>query len=507
MIHVKRHTALLILTVGLVGLVFFRLYTGILLEDALVTFRIAENAVRGQGLVYNLGARVQGSTTPLFTLLLVAGGAIFGVDRIPQLALCFAIPATLLAAWLIYRTLLILSVPSLAALAVLVLFLLRPETLWSTGGGMETSLVVLAMAASWYFLAHGYVPRAAFACGLLILLRIDGAIWTALMILWVSLRDWKRGLWSGAVVLLTIAPWFIFATIYFGNPLPQSLLAKGVIGEAYRIFDWRELVSRAQWHASYLSPVSHYGFSIGLPVYLVGMVAAVRRLRREFLLPALFPVLFFFALHVGHAPRFPWYMVPAAWCALVTAAVGWWQIGCWLHERTSQILGWNASAVGFGVFVMVLGGFLWRDRRELQYQRGYQINEIGLREAVGLWLRDHLPPTSTVATESIGYEGYYSQCQVIDLAGLVSPEVVKIRRASLSNAGAFHTALEQLKPDAIVLRSYEVDENRHFHGGKLFETDEQRKDFGDSYHEVARFRAPLPDLWGPLGYLTVYRRL
>jgi hypothetical protein len=504
---VQRHAHILILAIGLVAIVFFRLYTGIVLEDALITFRIAENAVQGQGLVYNLGERVQGSTTPLFTLLLAAGGALLGVARIPLLAVCIAIPATLIAAWLIHRTLLILSVPSPVALATLLLFLLRPETLWSTSGGMETPLVVLAMAASWYFLARDQAFWAAISCGLLILLRIDGAVWTALVILWLLLRGWRRGVWCGAVVLLTIAPWFIFAAVYFGQPLPQSVLAKGVIGEAYHLLDWHEFVSRTKWHAPYVGALSHYTFSIGLPIYFVGMASIFRSGRREFLLPALFPVLFFFALHVGHAPRFPWYMVPATWCALVTAVVGWWHIGRTVHARVSGPLASKLSAAGVVLFVLVIAGFLRRDMREAQWQRDYQINENGLRKAVGLWLHDHLQPASSVATESIGYQGYYSQCRTIDLAGLVSPGVVEIRRASSSNAEAFRITLKRLKPDAIVLRSFEVDENRHFHGGKLFENPEQRKEFGDTYREVARFHAPLEAFWGPLGHLTVFRRI
>ena len=37
-------------------------------DDAFITFRYAENLAHGNGLVYNLGERLLGASTPLFTL-------------------------------------------------------------------------------------------------------------------------------------------------------------------------------------------------------------------------------------------------------------------------------------------------------------------------------------------------------------------------------------------------------------------------------------------------------
>jgi hypothetical protein len=108
--------------------------------------------------------------------------------------------------------------------------------------------------------------------------------------------------------------------------------------------------------------------------------------------------------------------------------------------------------------------------------------------------------------EAIGYQGFYSDRRVIDLAGLVSPAVVAIHRASASHAGAFSRILTQLQPDYIVLRSFEVDRNRDFHGGPLFETAGQRAAFDSRYREAHRFSAAVPEAWGDLSYVTVYQR-
>lgn len=75
-------------------------------------------------------------------------------------------------------------------------------------------------------------------------------------------------------------------------------------------------------------------------------------------------------------------------------------------------------------------------RQEALVRRDDQINENGLRRVIGDWLKGHTPPRAVIAMEAVGYQAYYSDRTVIDLAGLVSPAVVAIRRGTGSNAEA-----------------------------------------------------------------------
>jgi hypothetical protein len=80
-----RSIGLLIVVAG--GLLYwsaFKLYTGILLEDALISFRYAENLASGLGFTYNPGEAVLGMTSPLLTL--AAAGRLFGIAAIPVVA-------------------------------------------------------------------------------------------------------------------------------------------------------------------------------------------------------------------------------------------------------------------------------------------------------------------------------------------------------------------------------------------------------------------------------------
>jgi hypothetical protein len=141
--------------------------------------------------------------------------------------------------------------------------------------------------------------------------------------------------------------------------------------------------------------------------------------------------------------------------------------------------------------------------RELNHQERLQAYEEALRQRVGEWLATNTPEEASVATEAIGYQGYYSKRRIIDLAGLTSREVVAAARESRGNSAAtFHRILKRTRPDYIVLRSFEVDRNHAFHGGRLFETREQRLYFKRNYVELKRFRAP--GFGGTLSFLTVF---
>ena len=84
-----------ILAVAGVVWVAFRLYTGMILEDALITFRYAENLAAGDGFAFNPGEPVLGTTTPLLTGLLAATSWLFGPAASPAVAFAIACAAGL----------------------------------------------------------------------------------------------------------------------------------------------------------------------------------------------------------------------------------------------------------------------------------------------------------------------------------------------------------------------------------------------------------------------------
>lgn len=104
----KEQTALLSVGSALVVLVIVvprlaGLYAMNVFDDAFITFQHSENLATGDGMVFNRGERVLGTTAPLFAIFLAALGWIGW--PIPEVALATGIAADAVSGVLIYRVL------------------------------------------------------------------------------------------------------------------------------------------------------------------------------------------------------------------------------------------------------------------------------------------------------------------------------------------------------------------------------------------------------------------
>ena len=497
----------LILLAAVIEWTWFHLFTRIRLEDALITYRYARNLAGGVGFVYNEGERILGTTTPLYTLVLGLAGAVLGPDFIPIASNVLMAVASAAAALLTGKALRRLGFPEPLSWIAAASVCQNPQIVWMTCGGMETPLVLMLMAAGLWALSRGFPVLAAAAAGLLILTRIDGALFAAGIYVVILLRDRRAFLRAALGGALVVAPWTVFAFVYFGTPFPHSIVAKRIIGAADHPFGLDHAQAFVAWATPSFGAILPGAWPAGFVIFILG---AVRMLRRkaspESWLVVTFPFAFSLALYLGRSPLyFDWYLAPVLYCSLIVGSAGAWSLVEGALRLRDRLHGPALIALG-----LALATCLVMAAREMGgtavLQRDYQINEDGTRRAVGEWLASSTPRDAVVAMEAIGYQGYYSDRRVIDLAGLVSPQMVRLRRQSWSNAEAFHRMLQEMEPDYLVLRSFEVDRNVHYHGGRLFETDQHIAYFASRYEEARRFAAPLPEVWGPTSYLTVYRR-
>lgn len=117
-------------------------------DDALISFRYARNLADGNGLVYNVGERVEGFSNPLFVLLLtpfsLLGLDLFGVSEV--LGILFGVCELALLLWLLHRV----TASRVVMGFVGVLFASdRIVAVWTTGGletSMHGALLMLALA-------------------------------------------------------------------------------------------------------------------------------------------------------------------------------------------------------------------------------------------------------------------------------------------------------------------------------------------------------------------------
>ena len=496
---------------GVAWWLFFRMTTGVTVDDALITFRYARNLALGDGFVYNAGERVLGTTTPLVTLFLALVGRLLGVDAIPPASIWLMMGFGVLTALVGYRLLSDIGFPLLPRLLFLAFFFGSSVILVSSVGGMETPFVLFCMISSLWAYVRRRPTACLCLCALLVLARIDGLVWVGVMMVALILQGGRLP-WKGlaAFALLTL-PWVVFAFVYFGSPLPNSIAAKRLIGQSvslHPVLSRRGLNSFGLWilgsrkydaaTASALTLASVILLAFGARAYLDSIKG-----RATGMLLMIYGLAYALFLYLGRAPHFLWYISPLYLCLALLMAPGLWSL---VHGMSSRLLKSPASLLEAALsFTLVAGFCLLRSSGVLARNLENQAND-GMRREAGVWLRENTPAGSSVAMESIGYLAYYSDRRIIDLAGIVSPQILPLKRVSRSNAEFFSRVLTDLRPDYLVLRSFEYDDNEYFSGGRLFETAEQRQFFEDHYAEVRRFTARYPERWGRQAYLTVYAR-
>jgi hypothetical protein len=318
----------------------FRERTGICLEDALITYRYAENLALGRGFTFNPGERVLGTTTPAWTLCLALPGFLVGTHLIPLISSFLCAALCLTAGWFTFLTLLGCGVSRTVATVTALLLLTSPEVVVAATGGMETALLIACMMGSLCAFSLGSHRAAAVLCALVVLTRVDGIVWAGIVLLAIFLHDRRRFLSRLSVFVLTLLPWVAFATWYFGSPVPHSVAAKRsvVYAEDAGMAPLENLLAHLEWYsrASGVRSAYLWAFADDAPWMQVAVVAAfgflfVGGVRHAFgskaLLPFAVVVVFPFALGVaywiGRAPRrFDWYLTPPLWCSTVVVGLG-----------------------------------------------------------------------------------------------------------------------------------------------------------------------------------------
>lgn len=410
------------------------------IDDAYITFRYARNIVAGAGFVYNLGERVLGTTTPLYTLLLATLAGITGSANYAGLALIVNALADAATCWLLVRLSEKFSGQRIVGLMAALLWAVAPMSVTFAIGGMETSVFILLLVLSADLYVNGRTRWAAFTCALLLLTRPDGALWVGPVLVDVVRRGWLARRWPLApagVFLLTLAPWIIFATLYFGSPLPHSIAAKAV---AYRLAPIEGFRRLLQHYAtpffeneiipSHLSSVILYVFMIYLGLSFIGALALLKRDSRAWPL-ALYPWLYFAAFAIANPLIFRWYLAPLLpfYFLLILCGLAKFTSDIWKVLRDKE----NARRWATITFLLPTSGFVLFSLNAWALQPDHGPSRPApdmawhqlelLYEEVGRDLAARgATPQTVVAAGDVGALGFYSQARILDTVGLMSPE-------------------------------------------------------------------------------------
>lgn len=402
----SRTWLLLLLFLVAFGLrLYLFLEIGYAADDALITFRYAQNLASGNGFVYNAGQHVLGTTTPLFTLL-IAGLLKCGVSPFVSAFLLNAL-ADLITAFVLWR--MFEALPAPLGWIPAALFLFSPETLQWSLSGMETEASIACVFAAFLFAARDSWGSAFVAGALATLVRIDGAAVLVALTAGHVLRRGKLPAVPIAVAVAVLLPWILFAFHRFGSPIPNSAAAKWALSGRH----W--LTAAAAILFSGFLHLRTFGVILFVPA-LIGTVRLARG-RREWLPLVIWIWGYALSYALAAGPMHPWYYAPfyAGYIPLVWT-------GCVVLSEQLTVRKLTAAA-GFSTVLVVL----YLSYIRIPVLRGDQEGINTVNREVGLWFSAKAPPDSVVALKDIGFSGYYSQRRVLDLAGLVSPECVPYR--------------------------------------------------------------------------------
>jgi hypothetical protein len=446
---------------------YSRLYGRNVVDDAMTSMQYAKQLALGNGLVFNLGERVEGysnfawvvTMAPIYWL-----SSHLGFDFVPAVVRCsMALAAANLiltyalarrwlgaghpAVWLAVGLCVVdnsFSVWAILGLEVHLLALFMLLALWSAGAtsrfrGLGLGLSLLG--------AHLTRPDAGLFCVVVLASQLGDAV-----------LDQRRGRRSqskatalstagaAAIWLIGYGLYFYLRYRYYGQLLPNTFYLKlgGPIDAWERGLRYLYGFLNERAWVPLLALVA--GLSLRIP--------AVRALLLYNLLHALYVVYVggdFFAGHRFFVPEIPQL---ALLCAVGAAAL--WDLANRPHVaaelRRLQVT--SDRLLG----AMVVGGACLL---AAVFQRGLVLgplagevrtwgDDLSRQTRLFKWLGQQAPAGASIATSLIGHTGFYSSLNVIDMYGVIDPAVAKRHVPNFGKGKAGHEKMAD--PEAVLAR-------------------------------------------------------
>lgn len=475
------------------------------IDDSYITYRYARNILAGNGFVYNPGEAVLGTTTPLYTLIMVVLGALTGSIHAPFPILAWAVNSIAdgLSAVLLWKIGKRVGQET-AGLAAGLMWAVAQFSITFAIGGLETSLFVLLLTSCSYFYLQEKLPQAAFLAGLAVLTRPD-AILLVIPIAGDHLVRILRGkikLRLIDVLALGLLPiiWFGFAAFYFGSPIPHSVQAKA---GAYHLEATEGLVRLLQHYATPFMHHHWFGAAVGVAtgivlypfLYLVGCRGMIKTNSR--ILPILlYPWFYLAVFSIANPLIFRWYLTPPLPIYFLGILAG-------ISIIIKQIVTNKIQFALLFVFVFLLPLMSSLSDWDIHPDHGpdrpapamawFKL-ELLYKEAASI-ITPYLNENTTLAAGDVGALGFYTPGKILDTVGLNSPVTLKYYPLDselyvINYAIAPQLILDQ-KPDAVIfLEVY----------GRLGLL--QNEQFIEEYHLIRKLET---DIYGSDGML-IYKR-
>jgi hypothetical protein len=457
---------------GVIARIVFWATTNRMFEDGLTTITHARNVPLGLGLVHHPGeGHIHGFTSALGVLIPLVGELIHegsGMTAI-RLASLVAVSVAIACARFLCRD---IGVGVLPTAFVLAYIAFDQNAIFYGMAGMETEVAVAVIVAGIYFVRRKNFVVAGICLGLAPLARPEFVLWVAPALAYLAIANVRLAAVSASIAAAIVAPWIAFTTLYYGSPIPHTIVAKSALyptapivtdGSIVPWFDWlvNQLIGHLAIFFYNLMPFEEVWNTVSTPIpepvlMLVAVVAAyflvlgliaVRGARDMW--PALAFIGLFFAYWVYFLPvdrYFAWYLPPFLAVVMIFAALGMQRMSITIPAppRIAAVV----LAIAFAIHMPFSFGA----------ESKIQSIEDHVRTNVGLYLRSHVQPGESVMSESAGYVGFYSGTKLYDFPGLTSNVSLRALETLPPERRALIDLISVVKPDWIVVRPWELSQ-------------------------------------------------
>lgn len=444
---------------------------GFPLDDSWIHLQFARNLARGEGLSFNAGELVPGSTAPLWTallslLFLLPGSLLLWVKLLGTLCYLAGIDATrrLACELELGPGMAILAAAMTAATSWLV---------WAAMSGMEVPLFTLLSV--WGMILHirerrdpTRSPLSLLVFGVAVLARPEGLLLIMLAIVDRCLNP-KRDeagdlalarpplapiIWGSVAAAIIILPMAAFNTVLSGSALPTTFSAKSS-GVAHLLPSLHAIYETL---SIFFSSQPYFTFTA-----IAGCLVLVERFgraRRTGLLPGLWLIglpLAYSTLggmqQLVLAGNFGRYYFPLFPVLVVLGVLG--------IDRAARATGGIVRAGSLRVPVAALGLVLlaWPAVTGVYRGLGRHLQSVGNvhQSDVGIsrWLAGRLSPDAVLAVNDVGAIKFLLPNRIVDMAGIINPEIMRYMGEARESGRDWHEGvlrfLEETRPDYLVI--------------------------------------------------------
>ncbi len=411
-------------------------------DDSYISYRYVANFLNGNGLVYNLGERIEGFTNFGWIVYLIFWGAL-GAPFI----FISKLTGFILGGGVIVLTVMIgrrihhSNGLVFALLGGYLVALNQSLAYWSPAGLETAAFAFAAMASLYFYLKRSWLLALSLVAGVLV--RPEGAL-VAFIVLVIETVEHRRlplyAIRCVGLALLFSLPMVGFKLYYYGSILPNPFYAKTGL-EVERLFDGLEYAGR------FFSHYGFYGLGLLVPLFMY------RKLPRDF-----WPVWLFTALYViyvvligGDVLKVHRFFLPIFGTSAILLSTA-------VRFVTDRLPAWTGRAVLLVIGAALLVATFMLPRGFVQQYHNLEKELTSKMDFVSRQMAATDSSDFSVAVPTIGIFGYnLLGHRIIDMVGLTDSTIAKHSETPV--AGTSSTWKERrhnsayllgLKPDYIL---------------------------------------------------------